>query len=90
MPLLRLPNGPAICIDLLNGDYVRDFLFSNPAAMAGYPHITVPMGNIHQLPVGLSFFSSAYREAELLKLAYAYEQASKQRFAPLFLPNLIA
>jgi len=73
------------CIDLINGDYGTGFYFCPPAAMAGYPHITVPMGNVHELPVGFSFIAGAYKEAELLILAYAYEQASKKRAAPKFL-----
>ncbi|MDB5222136.1 MAG: amidase [Chitinophagaceae bacterium] len=76
--------GYAPCIDLVNGDYDTGFYFCPPAAMAGYPHITVPMGAVHNLPVGLSFFSTAYDEAGILKVAYAYEQASKKRTAPEF------
>ena len=49
-------NGPAVCIDLVNGDYDNGFSFSGPAAMAGYPHITVPMGYIHGLPVGVILY----------------------------------
>ena len=76
--------GYAALIDIVNGDYDTGFYFCPPAAMAGYPHITVPMGTVHDLPVGLSFFSTAYDEAGILKLAYAYEQASKKRMAPKF------
>ena len=83
-------NGPAICIDLVNGDYDNGFSFSGPAAKAGYPHITVPMGKVHELPVGLSFFSTAYKEADIIRLAYAYEQASKKRAEPVFKPDLFA
>jgi amidase len=57
--------------------------------MAGYPHITVPMGFIHGLPVGLSFISTAYDEAGIIKLAYAYEQASKKRVPPKFTKDLL-
>ena len=57
--------------------------------MAGYPHITVPMGTVHELPVGLSFISRAYNEPELLKMAYAFEQASKKRVPPKFLMTSI-
>jgi amidase len=77
-------NGFAICTDLINGDYDNGFSFSGPAAMAGYPHITVPMGYAHGLPVGLSFISSAYKEADIIKLGYAYEQASRKRVMPEF------
>jgi amidase len=83
-------NGPAGCIDLVNGDYDNGFSFSVPAAKAGYPHITVPMGLAHGLPVGLSFFSTAYKEGDIIKLGYAYEQASKKRTTPVFKPDLFA
>lgn len=82
-------NGFAVCIDLVNGDYNNGFSFSSPAARAGYPHITVPMGNWHELPMGVSFFGKAYSEPELIKIAYAYEQASKKRNAPKFIPTLL-
>lgn len=77
-------NGFAVCIDLVYGDYDNGFSFSGPAAMAGYPHITVPMGYAYGLPVGISFISTAYKEGDIIKLAYAYEQASKKRQVPLF------
>ena len=82
-------NGFAGCIDLVNGDYDNGFSFSSPAAMAGYPHITVPMGYGHGLPIGLSFISTAYKEADIITLAYAYEQASKKRVAPTFKVDLL-
>jgi amidase len=81
---IGLPN----CIDLVNGDYWTGFYFCPPAAMAGYPHISVPMGNVHELPIGLSFMTGAYKEDELLAIAYAYEQASKKRTAPKFLKTI--
>ncbi len=81
-------NGFAVCIDLVNGDYGNGFSFSSPAAKAGYPHITVPMGSWHDLPMGISFFGKAYSEPELISIAYAYEQASLKRMAPKFLPAL--
>ncbi len=81
--------GLACCIDLVNGDYDTGFYFCSPAAMAGYPHITVPMGTVHELPVGLSFISGAYTEPELLKLAYSFEQASKKRVPPKFIMSSI-
>ncbi|RZM29091.1 MAG: amidase [Pedobacter sp.] len=77
-------NGFAVCIDLINGDYDNGFSFSAPAARAGYPHITVPMGNFNELPMGLSFVGTAYAEPQLIQLAYAYEQASKKRQKPKF------
>jgi amidase len=72
-------------IDLINGDANTGFYFCPPAATAGYPHITVPMGKVYGLPAGLSFVAGAYQEPELLAIAYAYEQASKHREAPKFL-----
>lgn len=78
-------NGLACCIDLINGDYNTGFSFSSPAAMAGYPHITVPMGFVHDLPVGFSFVGTAYSEHTLIKLAYAFEQLTKVRKAPQFI-----
>jgi amidase len=80
--------GPAACIDLVNGDSDPGFYFCPPAAMAGYPHITVPMGNINGLSVGLSFIASAYEEGAILSLAYAYEQATHLRKRPEFLSTL--
>jgi amidase len=83
-------NGFAVCIDLINGDYDNGFSFSSPAAKAGYPHITVPMGSWHDLPMGISFFGTAYTEPQLISMAYAYEQASKKRIAPTFKPALFS
>jgi amidase len=79
------PTGsPASLTDLVNGGY--GFGGSSAiAAIAGYPHITVPAGYHYGLPVGLSFFGRAWSEPTLLKLAYAYEQATKHRRAPKFL-----
>jgi amidase len=78
-------SGLAGCIDLITGDHGTGPGFSGPAAMAGYPHITVPMGTVMDLPVGISFIGGAYTEPELLAIAYAYEQASKKRVAPGFI-----
>jgi len=82
--ILGITTGPAWCIDIVNGDYSTGVDFSSPAAMAGYPHLTVPMGAVQGLPVGLSFVGIAWSEAILLGLGYAYEQASKLRRAPAF------
>lgn len=79
-------NGLAWDIDLINGDYDTGFSFSSPAAMAGYPHVTVPMGFIHGLPIGFSFCGTAYQEAALIEMAYAFEQAAQVRKVPSFLP----
>ncbi len=75
-------SGPACLIDLIAGDYRTGSSFSGPAAIAGYPHITVPMGLVLGLPVGLSFMGTRYTETELIKMAYSYEQASQKRSAP--------
>ncbi|QNB00482.1 amidase [Massilia sp. Se16.2.3] len=75
--------GVAWLTDYINGDHYG-MSFSSPAAVAGYPHITVPAGFVHGLPVGLSFVGGAWSEATLIGMAYAYEQASKRRRAPTF------
>jgi len=85
--LSGVTNGLACCIDLINGDYDTGFSLSTPAAIAGFPHITVPMGFVHELPVGISFFGTAYTEAKLISIAYAYEQESKNRRMPKFIPS---
>lgn len=75
--------GPSWKTDLTNGDHY-DFGSSSPAAISGYPTITVPMGFIDGLPVGISFFGLAWSEGELVEIAYAYEQASEIREEPKF------
>lgn len=80
-------NGPAWTIDWVNGDHFSGGS-SSPAAISGYPNITVPMGTVHGLPVGISFFGRAWSEPVLLKIAYAFEQATKHRKAPGFLETL--
>jgi amidase len=82
--VVGITTGPPACIDLVNGEYGTGPGYAGPAAMAGYPHLTVPMGQIHGLPVGVSFVAGAYQEAELLALGYAYEQATHHRKAPTF------
>jgi amidase len=76
--------GPVWPIDLLNGDAGGLGSFTSPAAVAGYPHVTVPMGFVHGMPVGVSFVGRAWSEATLLKLAYAFEQAARARRKPTF------
>ena len=82
------PTGnPAWMTDHVNGDQATGFS-SRPAAVAGYPAITVPMGFVAGLPVGISFFGRAWSEPTLLKLSYAFEQATNHREAPRFLSTL--
>ncbi|HMI54618.1 MAG TPA: amidase [Gemmatimonadaceae bacterium] len=79
--------GPAWPTDLINGDHFTG-ASSTPAAVAGYPNVNVPAGFVHNLPVGISFFGRAHSEGVLIKLAYAYEQATKHRRAPRFIQTL--
>jgi len=76
--------GPACAIDTIYGDRWGGVFLTSPAAMAGYPHITVPAGKVYDLPVGFSFFGQAWSEGKLISMAYAYEQASKHRSKPEF------
>lgn len=87
--LVAPTNGPAAVVDLLySGRGGGGGGCSGAAAVAGYPHITVPAGFVQELPIGISFFGRAWSEPVLLKLAYAYEQATRKRRAPQFLPYL--
>ncbi len=72
---------PAWVTDLVNGDHVRGGATTLPA-VAGYPHVTVPMGQVKGLPVGLSFIGPAWSDAQLLRFAFAYEQRTHMRRAP--------
>jgi len=84
--LVAPTGGPAWLIDLVNGDGGTAAAPgpSTVTSVAGYPHITVPMGFVGGLPVGVSFFGRAWSEPTLIKLAYAYEQATKHRRRPTF------
>ncbi|BBN83933.1 amidase [Pseudoalteromonas sp. A25] len=80
-------NGPAWVIDTLNGDHYTG-ASSSPAAIAGYPSITIPMAFYRNLPLGISFFSGANSEATLIEIGYAFEQATQIRKAPEFLKSI--
>jgi amidase len=83
------PTGsPAWPIDLVNGDHFLG-ASSTPAAVAGYPSITVPVGFVHELPVGLSFIGRPWSEARLIGFAFAYEQATKHRRPPKFAATVV-
>jgi amidase len=84
--IVVVSGGPAWLIDLANGDPRSwDMESTSPAAVAGYPHITVPGGHLFNLPVGISFFSKAWSEPTLLRIAYSFEQALMVRKPPKFL-----
>ena len=84
--LISPTGGPAWKTDHINGDSFG-LGSSSPAARAGYANITIPMGFVDTLPVGISFFGRAWSEPILLEIAYAYEQGTKHRKAPVFLAN---
>jgi amidase len=85
--LIAPTGGPAWLTDLVNGDSSNGGS-STPAAIAGYPNISVPAGFIFGLPVGISFFGRAWSEPTLIRLAYSFEQATKFRKPPKFLTTV--
>ena len=84
--LIAPTGGPAWPTDWINGDHFTGG-YSTASAVAGYPHITVPAGYVFGLPVGISFFGVAWSEPKLIQYAYAFEQATKVRRTPRFLPG---
>ena len=86
--LAGITMGPGCAIDVIYGDRYSDDFLTGPAAMSGYPHITVPAGTVYNLPVGFSFFSGPYKEGELIALGFAFEQATNKRVPPTFIPSM--
>jgi len=84
--LIAPTGGPAWLTDFVNGDCFGGG-YSSASAVAGYPHITVPAGYVSGLPVGISFFASAYSEPTLIKLAFAFEQLTQVRRKPQFISS---
>jgi amidase len=85
--IIGITNGPAWLIDPVNGDSFAPPYAGTLPAVAGYPHVTVPAGFSHGLPMGLSFIGRPYTEGKLLGLAFAFEQETHHRRAPAFLPS---
>jgi amidase len=85
--LIMPTNGPSWLVDVIRKDHGMGGSSSLPA-ISGYPHLTVPMGYVTGLPVGLSFIGTAWSDAQLLALGEAYEQATRKRHAPGFVPSV--
>lgn len=79
-----LTMGPACSIDMIYGDRWGEVFLTMPAAITGYPHISVPGGKVYDLPVGISFFGLAYSESSLIEIAFGFEQSTKHRETPKF------
>ncbi len=87
--LITPSNGPSWLIDTVNGDYFTGIEGTTSiAAITGFANITVPMGYIQGLPIGLNFIGKAFSEPTLIKIAYSFEQATKVRKPPQFLKNI--
>jgi amidase len=86
--IVSLTNSPPWTTDLVNGDHFLT-ASSTPAAVAGYPNVTVPAGfSFGELPVGINFIGRRWGEPTLIKLAHGFEQGTRVRHAPRFLPSL--
>ncbi len=85
--IVGISTSPTNLTDLVNGDCypTKAFYFGQAAAMAGYPSLTVPMGRVHNLPIGLSFIGGAWQDGPILGLGFAFEQATNWRVLPGFL-----
>ena len=81
--ILGPSGGPAWVTDLVHGDHFS-VGSSGAAAVAGYPNVTVPAGHVYGLPVGVSFFGAAWSEPTLIRIAWAFEQATEHRQPPRF------
>ena len=86
--LVGATNGPAWTSDLVNGDHYTGPSVSQLPAVAGYPHLTVPMGAVQGLPIGVSFIGGKWADADVLAAGYAYEQASRKRVTPTYRANV--
>ncbi len=86
--LVGISNGPAWAMDLVNGDNFAGPSVSQLPAVAGYPHLTVPMGAIKDLPIGISFIGAQWDDARVLGAGHDYEQISRKRIVPRFIPSL--